>query len=106
MEYKIFVDFYNKLTTVFCDKKYISPFVSAGIISPNDVDDLSKLSNNDRAMSVLRNISAALECGEKQSFNKMLEIMQTHGNHHAQQLAENIKAAVRGVDLGKLKVLL
>ena len=100
MEYKAFVDFYSKLTTVFHDKNYIVHFVTAGIISPNDVDGLSKLSNNDRAMSLLKNISAPLECGEKQSFYKMLEIMQTHGNHHAQQLTENIKAVVRGVDPG------
>ena len=100
MESKAFVDFYSKLTTVFHDKNYLAHFVTAGIISPNDVDEFSKLSDNDRAMSLLKYISAPLECGNKQSFYNMLEIMQTHGKHHAQQLAENIKTVVRGVDTG------
>ena len=54
------------------------------------------MADDDRATSLLKHISAPLECGEKQSFYKMLEIMQVHGNLHAQQLGENIKAFVRG----------
>ena len=98
MEYKAFIKFISRLSTVFHDKNYLAHFVSAGIISPNDVDDLSKLSNNERAMVLLRNISASLEFGEKQSFYKMLEIMQAHGNLFAQQLADHIKVFVRGED--------
>ena len=81
---------------MFHDKNYLAHFVSAGIISPNDVDDMFKLPSNDRAVSLLKNISAALQCGEKQSFYKMLEIMQAHGNLPAQQLADHIKVFVRG----------
>ena len=96
MEYKAFINFYSKLTTVFHDKSYLAHFVSAGMISPNNVDDMSKLPNNDRAMVLLKNISASLEFGEKQSFYKMLEIMQARGNLLAQQLADHIKVFVRG----------
>ena len=98
MECNTFIQFYSKLTTVFHDKNYLAHFVTAGIISPNDVHDMSKLPDNDRAMSLLKNISGPLEYGEKQGFYKMLEIMQAHGNLFAQQLAGNINMLVRGVD--------
>ena len=98
MEFNAFIQFYSKLTTVFHDKNYLIHFVPAGIISPNDVHHMSKMSDNDRAASLLKNISAPLECGEKQTFYKMLEIMQAHGNLFAQQLVRNIKMVVRGVD--------
>ena len=98
MEYNAFIQFYAKLTTVFCDRNYLSHFVPAGIISPNDVHDMSNLSDNDRAMRLLKNILAPLECGENQSFYKMLEIMQTYGNLHAKQLAGNITLSVRGIN--------
>ena len=65
---------------------------------------MSKLPDNDRAMRLLKNISAPLECGEKQSFYKMLEIMQTHGKHHAQQLAENIIAVVTVREIGTSEI--
>ena len=99
VEYKAFIQFYDQLTTVFHNKDYLAHFVPASIISPNDVNHLFNLMDNDRAVCFLKNISAPLECGEKQSFYIMLEIMQVHGNLHAQQLAENIKEFVRREDL-------
>ena len=98
VEYKAFANFYSKLTIVFSDKKYLAHFVSAGLISPNDVPHMSDLPDSDRTVHLLKNISAPLGCDEKQGFYKMLEIMEIHGNDHAQQLAQNIKAFVRGVD--------
>ena len=98
MEYKALINFYGKLTAVFDDRNYLAHFVSAGIISPNDVGDVSKLPNNDRAMALLNKISASLKFGEKQSFYDMLEIMQAHGNHFAQQLADQLKVLVKSGD--------
>ena len=49
-------------------------------------------------MCILNNISASLEFDDEQSFYKMLEIMQDHGNLHARQLAENMKAFIKGID--------
>ena len=98
MEYSAFIQFYDKLTVVFHDKNYLSHFVPAGIISPNDVHHMSNLPDNDRAMCLLKKISAPLECSEKQSFYKMLEIMRDHGNLFAKQLAENMLLLVRGVN--------
>lgn len=59
---------------------------------------MSNLPDDERAVHLLKNISAPLECGEKQNFYKMLEIMQTHGSSFAQQLAENIIAFIRGTN--------
>ena len=52
------------------------------------------LPDYERAMCLLKNISAPLECGEKLSFDKMLEIMEIHGKPYAQQLVENMKEFV------------
>ena len=79
---------------MFHDKSYLPYFVPAGILLLNDVHHFSSLPDNDRAMCLLKNISAPLECGETQSFYKMLEIMYVHGNLHAQQLAESINKFV------------
>ena len=98
MEYNAFIQFYDKLITVFHDKSYPSHFVLARIISPDDVHDMSNLLDNDRAVQLLKNISGPLKCGEKQSFYKMLEIMEIYGEHHVQQLAENIKAFVESAE--------
>ena len=97
-EYEALTKFYNKLTAVFHDKSYLSHFVPAGIILVNDVHHMSDLPDNDRAICLLKNISTPLERNEKQNFYKMLEIMQEHGNLHAQQLADNMKAFVTGMD--------
>ena len=97
VEHRAFTQFYSKLITVFHDKGYLVHFVPAGIISPNDVDEMSILSNSDRAVRLLKNISAPLECGEKQGFYKMLDILQAHGNLNAKQLVESIKAFIKGV---------
>ena len=98
IEYEAFIQFYNELITVFQDKNYLIHFVPTKIISPSDAHYMYNLSDIDRAMCLLKNISAPLECGEKQSFHKMLEIMQIHGKSYAQSLAENMKKFVSGKD--------
>ena len=72
IEYEAFIQFYSELITVFHDKSYLVLFVPTKIISPSDVDHMYDLPDNKRAMCLLKNISASLECGEKQSFDKML----------------------------------
>ena len=98
MEYNAIIEFYSRLTAVFHDKSYLFHFVFAGIIRPDDANQMDSLSDIDRAICLLSNISAPLECGEKQNFYKMLEILQAHDNIHAQQLAEDINTCVRGQD--------
>ena len=98
MEYEALIKFYNKLTAVFHDKNYLSHFVPAGIISLNDVHHMSNLPDSDRAMCLLKKISGSLEYSEKRNFYTMLDIMQGHGNLCAQQLAENMKAFIEGVE--------
>lgn len=92
MECEVFIDSYSKLITVFNDKNYLHHFVPAKIVLPSDVQHMFSLPDSDRAVYLLNKISAPLECGETECFYKMLEIMQEHGNGHAQKLAENMKA--------------
>ena len=98
VECEALIQFYNELLVVFCDKNYLAYFVSAKIFLPRDVCHMSKLSDNGIAVCILVKIFASLESAEKQSFYKMLEIMKEHGNLHAQQLAENMKAFIKGIE--------
>ena len=98
MEYKAFIKFYSKLTTVFQSKSCLPPFVSEDIISLDDLHQMYSLSDDDRAMSILQTILIPLEDGEKHPFDTMLQIMQTNGNLDAQQLSKDIEAFVRGVN--------
>ena len=99
VEYRVFIKFYSRLTTVFRNKDYLPHLVTAGIVAPDSVHYLSSLSNRDRAMHLLEYISDSLEGGEKECFCRMLEIMHNQGNLHAQNVAEEInKAIVSGAD--------
>ena len=98
MEYNAVIKFYSRLTTVFHDKSYLFHFVSAGIIPPDNASQINNLPDNERAICILKSISAPLECGEKQNFKKMLKIMQDHGNLYAQQLAKDVNTCVMGQD--------
>ena len=91
IEYEAFIQFYNELITVFQDRSYLAHFVPTKIISPSDAHYMYSLPDYERAMCLLKNISAPLEYGEKQSFDKMLEIMRIHGKPYAQQLVGNMK---------------
>ena len=90
----MFIKFYNRLTTVFRNKDYLPHLVTAEIVAPDSVHYLSSLSNRDRAMRLLEYISDSLEGGGKECFYRMLEIMQEHGNLHAQNVAEEINKTI------------
>ena len=98
MEHGMFVKFYSKLTVVFRNKDYLPYLVTAGIVPPDNIHYLSSLSNRDRPMRILEYISDSLDGGDTQCFYDMLEIMKGHGNNHAQDLAEEVKAVISGVD--------
>ena len=99
VEYRVFIMFYSKLTTVFRNKDYLPYLVSAGIVSPDSIHHMSSMSTRDRVMRLLEFVSDSLEGGEKSCFYRMLDIMQEHGNLHAQNLAEEInKTIASGVD--------
>lgn len=99
MEYRAFAKYYSELTTVLSDKNYLHHFVTAGIIPPEKVHHLSTLSDNDRAIRVLKNISDPLMHSRNESFYNMLKIMREHGNLHAKGLAKSLKkASVSGVE--------
>ena len=95
----MFIKFYSRLTTVFRNKDYLPHLVTARVVSPDNIHHLSSLSNRDRALRLLEYILYSIEGGEIGCFYRMLEVMQEHGNLHAQNVAEEInKAIVSGVD--------
>ena len=98
VEYEAFTQFHNEFTKVLHDKSYIPHFVSARIISLNDVHHTSNLPDNERALYILKNISDPLESSEKQNFYTMLEVMKDHGNCDAQKLVEDIKTLIASKD--------
>ena len=97
LEYRVFIKFYSRLTTILRDKDYLPHLVTAGIVAPDSVHHLSSLSNRDRAMRLLEYISDSLDGGEKGCFYGMLDIMQEHGNLHAQSVAKEINKVISGV---------
>ena len=94
IEYEAFILFHNKINKVLCDKRFTPHFVSAKIISLNDVRHISNLPDNQRATCLLKSISGPIENGDTQNFYKLLEIMRDHGNPDAQKLVEDIKAFI------------
>ena len=82
---------------MFYDANYLSHFVRDRIILARDVDHITSLPGRDRAVCVLNNITASLEGGNTQSFYKMLEIMQSYGTLHAQEVANDILKLVSNV---------
>ena len=99
VEYRVFIKFYSRLSTVFHNKDYLPHLVAARVVSPDSIRHLSSLSNRDRAVRLLACISDSFEGGEKGCFYGMLKVMQEHGNLHAQNVAKEInKAIVSGVD--------
>ena len=82
---------------MFQNKNYLPHFVSEDMISLDDLHDMYNLSDDDRAMCILKVISTPLRDGGNQPFYKMLEVMRINGNPDAQQLSEDINAFVKGV---------
>lgn len=81
---------------MFGSKDYLPHFVTAGIISPNDLHDLSRMRSRDRAMRLLQYISDSLQCDDTQCFYKMLEIMKNHGHaEHVPKIAKKMNEAIR-----------
>ena len=98
LEYRVFIKFYSKLTTVFRNEDYLPHLVTAEIVTPNSACHLYNLPSNVRAMRLLQYISYSLDGGKKECFDKMLEILQEHGNLHAQGVAEEINRVISEVD--------
>ena len=68
-------------------------FISARILSVSDQEEISALANpNDKALMLLKKISAALKSGFHKSFCDMLSLMHIYGNNDVKELSQNITA--------------
>ena len=68
-------------------------FISARILSVSDQEEITALANpNDKALMLLKKISAPLESGFCKSFHNMLSVMRIYGNDDMKDLAQKITA--------------
>lgn len=66
-------------------------FVSARIISIDDLDHIQNLVGREKARFVLTKISSGLNAGLSGSFEDLLSIMEKHGNQDSKRLADTIR---------------
>ena len=91
----VFLDHYNALGSILSSSiSNLTPhFITARILTILDQDEIMGLTNpNEKAMVVLKKVSAALENGFCKSFYDMLSVMYTHGNSDMRDLSQNIVA--------------
>jgi len=69
----------------------IPHFVSARVITVSDHEEIGAQANpNDKAVVLLKKVSAALESGFCKSFRHMLSVMQIYGNTDVKDLSQKI----------------
>lgn len=91
----IFLDHYDALSNLLsASMTTLTPyFISARILSVSDQEEISALANpNDKALMLLKKISAALKSGFHKSFRDMLSLMCIYGNNDIKELSQNITA--------------
>ena len=91
----IFLDHYDALSNLLSASMttLIPHFVSVRILSVSDQEEITALANpNDKALMLLKKISAALKNGFHKSFRDMLSVMRIYGNNDVKDLSQNIIA--------------
>ena len=91
----IFLDHYDALSNLLSASltTLIPHFISARILSVSDHEEISALANpNDKALMLLKKISAALQNGYHKSFRDTLSLMRIYGNNDLKELSQNITA--------------
>ena len=102
-EYYVFGSNYHDLITLLSNANLYGHFVSKDIITVEDHQNIFSISNaRDKAVTLLKPISAALKTGYPSSFYDMLDIMKTHGNQSVRAFAEKITQsdALTGTESG------
>ena len=95
----VFIEHYNKLITALPVKSLIAKFVSAKIITFADQDAILQGDGpEEQARRFLRHISTRLESGKSETFRKMLDVIEKHGEPY-DYLAKDIKKDIlkRGI---------
>ena len=100
LEYKLFMQYYSKLSDVLSLVDLTSHFVAANIITSSDAEAITNTITTESQTAILQNllnkISLAFSLGNDGSklFDKMLEIMQMYGDDIVQQLAADMSETI------------
>ena len=89
----VFLDHYDALSKILSafSSDLIPHFIAARILSVSDHEEIQAQANpNDKAMVLLKKVSAPLESGYYKSFHCMLNVMCIHGNHDLKALSKKI----------------
>jgi len=83
----VFQRYYALLRNLLQTEKDLYPYlVSAGMITPNDLEDEHKLVN-----LILQKVQLSIEQSKTKHLNNLLTIMEQHGTHFAQDLSQIIR---------------
>ena len=100
--YKIFTNHYSKLCEVLKnEERLLSEFVTAGIITTNDEDDIRRASLANKGSKLLGHIDGPVQSGYTKGFYAMLNIMKSHGKVDAQFLADKVLKECQVADAEK-----
>lgn len=109
-EYEVFKKTYSSLVDILNSTDLYRYFVSEGVITLAENDEISAETNPIKKVEILlRIISSALENGYTKSFYLMLQVMVCYGNTATKELAKTISHMLHGSvsdDDGKIIICL
>ena len=100
LEYKLFMQYYSKLSDVLSLVDLTSHFVAANIITSSDAEAVTNTITTESHTAALRKllnkVSLAFSLGRDGSelFDKLLKIMQMYGDDIVQQLAADMSETI------------
>ena len=92
IQYKLFIEYYDKLVDILPATDLAHYFVSDKIITLEDYDEIIRSPIPQKAAKILLDkVSLQLQSGNSIIFNKMLLIMDHHGVFTAKELSQEIR---------------
>ena len=84
--------FYGKLAKIFPINSILHELIPAGIITTDDMDDISHMPRQkDKASFILNKIDRSLEADVKNSFYTLLDAMEECGNDDVRDIVKDIR---------------
>ena len=103
--YKLFMQYYNKLTGIPSLVELTSHFVAANIISSSDGEAITSAVTTKSQTAALRKLLTKIltvSHGDYKPFYRMLRIMQAHGHSEAKLLATEVQGKISELLLNAL----
>jgi len=92
IEYKVFKEYYSGLKSILPAQSLSQYFVSADVIGFQDEEEICVAKTSSaKATILLQKLAGPLEQGNVFVFQKLLQLMETHGNVATKDLANKMK---------------